>query len=52
MSNSKNPVIIVKRKDTKPIDPNAKRAVRVANLPWDKIKHLFSKKKPPRPPQS
>jgi len=49
MSNSKNPVIIVKRKDAKPIDPNAKKALRVANLPWEKIKHLVSKKPPQRP---
>ncbi len=43
-------VINIKRKDAQPVDPSVKKAVRVANLPWDKIKHLFDKKKPPQPP--
>lgn len=50
MSASKKRVIIIKRKDAQRVDPSVKKAVRVANLPWDKIKHLFDKKKPPQPP--
>jgi hypothetical protein len=36
-------MIFVKRAGAKPVDPNRKRTTRVANLPWDKIKHLASK---------
>lgn len=49
MKKKQSSIIIVKRKDAKPVDPNAKPALGVCNPPWDKIKHLASKKPVRRP---